>query len=78
MMTIAEITHKIILDQENDEYSKMVKFFLQVQTDEYLLKNDVLYKIIDGQVVLVVPEMMQVEIVKKKSHNLGPSLRLKK
>lgn len=71
VVTTDEITHKIIIAQESDEYIKTLKNLLQQgQINDYVLKNNVLYKIVNDEEVLVVPEMMQVEVV-KKCHSLG-------
>lgn len=71
LLTTDDLTHKIITAQESDEYIKTMKTLLQQgQNSAYVLKNDVLYKIVNDQEVLVVPEILQVEVV-KKSHSLG-------
>lgn len=71
VVTNDEVTHKIIMAQENDEYIKTLKDLIREgQTDEYVSKNGVLYKLVNDQEMLVVPEMMQIEVV-RKCHSLG-------
>ena len=70
-ITHDELTHKIITAQDNDEHIKTLKNLLQDgKTNEYVLKNNVLFKIINDKEILVVPEAMQVEVV-KNCHSLG-------
>ena len=70
-ITYDELTHKIITAQESDEYVKTLKILLQNgQTDEYVLNNNILFKVVDDKEVLVIPEVMQVEVV-KNCHALG-------
>ena len=66
-----ELTHRIITEQKNDKYIKTLKNLLQDgKTNEYILKNNFLFKIINDKEILVIPEAMQIEVV-KNCHFLG-------
>ncbi|GFY60492.1 blastopia polyprotein [Trichonephila inaurata madagascariensis] len=66
LVTSDELTYKIVNAQESDEYIRTIKKLLQEgKTSEFILNNNVSYKISDNQELLVVPEMMQVDVIKK-------------
>ncbi|GFX08643.1 hypothetical protein TNCV_61701 [Trichonephila clavipes] len=71
LVTSDELTYKIVNAQESDEYVRTIKKLLQEgKTSEFILSNKVLYKISENQELLVVPEMMQVDVI-KKAHSFG-------
>ena len=60
--------NSLITAQNNDEYIKTLKNLSQDgKTNEYILKNNVLFKIINDKEIL---EAMQVEVV-NNCHSLG-------
>ncbi|GFW68079.1 retrovirus-related Pol polyprotein from transposon 17.6 [Trichonephila clavipes] len=64
LVTSDELTYKIVNVQESDEYIRTIKKLLQEgKTSEIILSNKVLYKISEDQELLVVPEMMQVDVI---------------
>ncbi|GFV65971.1 transposon Tf2-9 polyprotein [Trichonephila clavipes] len=64
-ITYDEITTKLVNCQRNDEYINSLKTLLEnKQINDFVVKNDVLYKIENDNDVLVVPQQMQTEIVK--------------
>ena len=68
-ITYDKLMHRIITAQESDKYVKTLKILLQNgQTDEYVLNNNVLFKVVDDKEVLVIPEVMKVEVVKTAMH----------
>ncbi|GFT82408.1 retrovirus-related Pol polyprotein from transposon 17.6 [Trichonephila clavipes] len=70
-ITYDEITTKLANCQRNDEYIIPLKTLLEnKQINDFVVKNDVLYKIEDDNDVLVVPQQMQTEIV-KNIHSKG-------
>lgn len=71
MITQDSLTHKIIQAQETDEHVKAIKEILKSKPfDGYLTKNGVLYKCVNGNDVLVVPEEMQIGII-RAAHEKG-------
>ncbi|GFV09324.1 transposon Tf2-9 polyprotein [Trichonephila clavipes] len=70
-ITYDEITTKLANCQRNDEYINSLKTLLEnKQIIDFVVKNDVLYKIENDSDVLVVPQQMQTEIV-KNIHSKG-------
>ena len=64
-------TIKIANSQSNDEYINAIKILLQNgKINDFTIKNNVLYKIENDRDVLVVPQIMQNEIIKKE-HSKG-------
>ncbi|GFT14560.1 transposon Tf2-9 polyprotein [Trichonephila clavipes] len=64
-ITYDEITTKLANCQRKDEYINSLKTLLEnKQINDFVVKNDVLYKIENDNDVLVVPQQMQTEIVK--------------
>ncbi|GFV11135.1 transposon Tf2-8 polyprotein [Trichonephila clavipes] len=71
LVTSDELTYKIVNAQESDEYIRTIKKLLQEgKTSEFIVSNKILYKISEDQKLLVVPEMMQVDVI-KKAHSFG-------
>ncbi|GFY22876.1 transposon Tf2-8 polyprotein [Trichonephila clavipes] len=71
LVTSDELTYKIVNAQESDEYIRTIKKLLpESKTSELILSNKVLFQISDDQELLVVPEMMQVDVI-KKVHSFG-------
>ncbi|GFT13271.1 transposon Tf2-6 polyprotein [Trichonephila clavipes] len=71
LVTSDELTYKIVNAQESDEYIRTIKKLLQEgKTSEFIVSNKILYKISEDQELLVVPEMMQVDVI-KKAHSFG-------
>ncbi|GFY30485.1 transposon Tf2-6 polyprotein [Trichonephila clavipes] len=71
LVTSDELTYKIVNAQESDEYIRTIKKMLQEgKTSEFIVSNKILYKISEDQELLVVPEMMQVDVI-KKAHSFG-------
>ncbi|GFT58076.1 transposon Tf2-9 polyprotein [Trichonephila clavipes] len=61
-ITYDEITTKLANCQRNDEYINSLKTLLEnKQINDFVVKNDVLYKIENDNDVLVVPQQMQEE-----------------
>ncbi|GFW11451.1 transposon Tf2-6 polyprotein [Trichonephila clavipes] len=70
-ITYDEITTKLANCPRNDEYINSLKTLLEnKQINDFVVKNDVLYKIENDNDVLVVPQQMQTEIV-KNIHSKG-------
>ncbi|GFW47157.1 transposon Tf2-6 polyprotein [Trichonephila clavipes] len=70
-ITYDEITTKLANCQRNDEYINSLKTLLEnKQINDFIVKNDVLYKIENDNDVLVVSQQMQTEIV-KNIHSKG-------
>ncbi|GFT49336.1 transposon Tf2-9 polyprotein [Trichonephila clavipes] len=70
-ITYDEITIKLANCQRKDEYINSLKTLLEnKQINDFVVKNDVLYKIENDNDVLVVPQQMQTEIV-KNMHSKG-------
>ncbi|GFV32620.1 hypothetical protein TNCV_441121 [Trichonephila clavipes] len=64
MISSHDITQKIKEAQNKDEFISQLKSGIKVTpSDEYFLKNEILYKLHKNSELLVVPEMMQREIV---------------
>ena len=56
--------------QENDENLRAIKKILEEKTyEDYFLKNNIVYKMIDQQELLVIPENMQDEIIRSGHEN---------
>ncbi|GFW69072.1 transposon Tf2-9 polyprotein [Trichonephila clavipes] len=64
MISFHDITQKIKEAQNKDEFISQLKSAIKITpSDEYFLKNEILYKIHKNSELVVVPEMMQGEIV---------------
>ncbi|GFW80263.1 hypothetical protein TNCV_65951 [Trichonephila clavipes] len=64
MISSRDITQKIKEAQNKDEFISQLKSAIKITpSDEYFLKNEILYKLHKNSELLVVPEMMQREIV---------------
>ncbi|GFV83708.1 transposon Tf2-6 polyprotein [Trichonephila clavipes] len=64
MISSHDITQKIKEVLNKDEFISQLKSAIKITTsDEYFLKNEILYKLHKNSELLVVPEMMQREIV---------------
>ncbi|GFV01357.1 hypothetical protein TNCV_2125831 [Trichonephila clavipes] len=64
MISSHDITQKIKEAQNKDEFISQLKSAIKITpSDEYFLKNEILYKLHKNSELLVVPEMMQREIV---------------
>ncbi|GFW33425.1 transposon Ty3-I Gag-Pol polyprotein [Trichonephila clavipes] len=64
MISSHDITQKIKEVQNKDEFISQLKSTIKITpSDEYFLKNEILYKLHKNSELLVVPEMMQREIV---------------
>ncbi|GFW76899.1 transposon Tf2-11 polyprotein [Trichonephila clavipes] len=71
LVTSDELTYKIVNAQESDEYIRTIKKLLQKgKTSDFIVSNKILYKISEDQELLVVPEIMQVDVI-KKAHSFG-------
>ncbi|GFX47184.1 transposon Tf2-8 polyprotein [Trichonephila clavipes] len=63
MISSHDITQKIKEAQNKDEFISQLKSAIKITpSDEYFLKNEILYKLHKDSELLVVPEMMQREI----------------
>ncbi|GFS61121.1 transposon Tf2-9 polyprotein [Trichonephila clavipes] len=63
MISSHDITQQIKEAQNKDEFISQLKSAIQITpSDEYFLKNEILYKLHKNSELLVVPEMMQREI----------------
>ncbi|GFX33816.1 hypothetical protein TNCV_3962251 [Trichonephila clavipes] len=63
MISSHDITQKIKEAQNKDEFISQLKSAIKITpSDEYFLKNEILYKLHKNSELLVVPEMMQREI----------------
>ncbi|GBO22891.1 Transposon Tf2-9 polyprotein [Araneus ventricosus] len=70
LVTHDEITSRIVNCQQSDEYISSIKQLLEnKQINDFVLKNNVLYKIVNDSDLLVVPEALQNEIIKKVHTN---------
>ncbi|GFY25781.1 blastopia polyprotein [Trichonephila clavipes] len=66
LVTSDEFTYNIVNSQEADENIRNIKKLLpSSKTSEFILNDNVLFKISENQELLVVPEMMQVNVIKK-------------
>ncbi|GFU36477.1 retrovirus-related Pol polyprotein from transposon 17.6 [Trichonephila clavipes] len=66
LVTSDELTYKIVNAQESDKYIRTIKKLLQEgKASEIIVSNKILYKISEEQKLPVVPEMMQVDVIKK-------------
>lgn len=66
VMTIQQsLTHKIQMAQQSDEALKSIILLLKAGSEynNFILKNDVLYKIITTAPLLVIPRKMKSEII---------------
>ncbi|GFU52560.1 retrovirus-related Pol polyprotein from transposon 17.6 [Trichonephila clavipes] len=64
MISSHDITQKIKEAQNKDEFISQLKSAIKITpSDEYFLKNEILFKLHKNSELLVVPEMMQREIV---------------
>ncbi|GFX05017.1 transposon Tf2-9 polyprotein [Trichonephila clavipes] len=71
IITYDEKTTKLANCQRNDEYINSLKTLLEnKQINDFVVKNDVLYKIENNNDVLVVPQQMLTETV-KNIHSKG-------
>lgn len=64
------LTPKIIQAEESVEHIKTIKEILKVKSYDYLVKNNVLYKCINSSDLLVLPDKMQMNVV-KTAHKKG-------
>ncbi|GFS95712.1 retrovirus-related Pol polyprotein from transposon gypsy [Trichonephila clavipes] len=65
LVTSDELTYSIVNSQETDENIRNIKKLLpSSKTSEFILNDNVLFKISENQELLVVPEMMQVNVIK--------------
>lgn len=65
------ITKRLKIAQEHDEHiGALRKIVSNEPYQDFMMKNDILYKYNDGLELVVVPESMQTEIV-KKAHDIG-------
>ncbi|GBM86924.1 hypothetical protein AVEN_151823-1 [Araneus ventricosus] len=70
LITHDEITSRIVNCQQSDEYIGSIKQLLEnKQINDFVLKNNVLYKIVKDSDLLVVPEALQNEIIRKVHTN---------
>ncbi|GFW20993.1 hypothetical protein TNCV_1715001 [Trichonephila clavipes] len=61
LVTSDELTYNIVDTQETDENIRNIKKLLpSSKTSEFILNNNVLFKISEKQELLVVPEMVQI------------------
>ncbi|GFT86032.1 transposon Tf2-9 polyprotein [Trichonephila clavipes] len=66
LVTSDELTYNIVNSQETDENIRNIKKLLpSSKTSEFILNDNVLFKISENQELLVFPEMMQVNVIKK-------------
>lgn len=66
-----DISQKVKNAQDQDEFISNIKSLIEkTPSDEYILQNRILYKLYKGLELLVVPQMMQKEIV-LNAHSLG-------
>ncbi|GBM37972.1 Transposon Tf2-9 polyprotein [Araneus ventricosus] len=70
LVTHDEITSRIVNCQQSDEYISSIKQLLEnKQINDFVLKNNILYKIVNDSDLLVVPEALQNEIIRKVHTN---------
>ncbi|GFS74276.1 transposon Tf2-11 polyprotein [Trichonephila clavipes] len=68
---LTDFDYKIANAQESVDYIRTLKKLLQEgKTSDFIVSNKILYKISEDQELLVVPEMMQVDVI-KKAHSFG-------
>ncbi|GFX94851.1 transposon Tf2-8 polyprotein [Trichonephila clavipes] len=68
---LTDFDYEIVNAQESDEYIRTIKKLLQEgKTSEFIVSNKISYKISEDQELLVVPEMMKVDVI-KKAHSFG-------
>ncbi|XP_042913385.2 retrovirus-related Pol polyprotein from transposon 17.6 [Parasteatoda tepidariorum] len=69
-ITCDELTSKIVTCQINDEYINSIKQLLENKSiDDFVVKNNVLYKLENDNYLLVVPQQMQTDIIKSTHAN---------
>lgn len=65
------ILHNLIIAQQKDDHVKAIKEVLNNKPyEDYVMHNGLLCKNIDGNIVIVVPEQMQLSLV-RKAHEQG-------
>ncbi|GFW70483.1 transposon Tf2-8 polyprotein [Trichonephila clavipes] len=70
-ITYDEITAKIKNAQSNDEYITTIKQLVDSdKVNDFQIRNDILFKLVDGKELLVIPDSMQTEII-KRAHDKG-------
>ncbi|GFX43648.1 hypothetical protein TNCV_510971 [Trichonephila clavipes] len=70
-ITYDEITAEIKNAQSNDEYITTIKQFVDSdKVNDFQIRNDILFKLVDGKELLVIPDSMQTEII-KRAHDKG-------
>lgn len=70
-MIITEITARIKQAQNEDEHITVLKKILETQNyQDYMIQNEILYKMKDGSKLIVVPKKMQYEII-RRNHERG-------
>ncbi|GFW76617.1 retrovirus-related Pol polyprotein from transposon 17.6 [Trichonephila clavipes] len=70
-ITYDEITAKIKNDRSNDEYITTIKQLVESgKVNDFQIRNDILFKLVDGKELLVIPDSMQTEII-KRAHDKG-------
>ncbi|GFW20469.1 transposon Tf2-9 polyprotein [Trichonephila clavipes] len=70
-ITYDEITAKIKNAQSNDEYTTTIKQLVDSdKVNDFQIRNDILFKLVDGKELLVIPDSMQTEII-KRAHDKG-------
>jgi transposase InsO family protein len=70
-ISVDDILPKLKLAQSEDSEIKTIKELLKVSNyDNYCERHNILYKFIDGKELVVVPESMQTEII-KRAHEKG-------
>lgn len=66
-----EVTKKIAIAQNNDEYIGTLKQLVNQGDTAYVIRNDILYKIVEDKELLVVPSSLQTEIVRNAHEKNG-------
>ncbi|GFX08210.1 transposon Tf2-9 polyprotein [Trichonephila clavipes] len=70
-ITYNEITAKIKNVQINDEYITTIKQLVDSsKVNDFQIRNDIPFKLVEGKELLVVPDSMQTEII-KRAHDRG-------
>ncbi|GFS83671.1 transposon Tf2-9 polyprotein [Trichonephila clavipes] len=70
-ITYDEITAKIKNAQSNDECKTTIKQLVgSGKVNDFQIRNNILFKLVDGKELLVVPDSMQTEII-KRAHDKG-------
>lgn len=70
-LMLTETTVRIRKAQNEDDYVRLIKKILETENyQDYMIQNDILYKMKDGNKLIVVPKKMQYEII-RKNHERG-------